>query len=434
MIWWLACHPTPVESDVDTETPDTDVPITAFAEPPIAEDLDPDPTILHVALTLAPLGEGLAFNGTIPGPTLRAHVGDTVVVDIENALSENTTVHWHGMAVPWAADGVTWMQDPIVPGEKRTVTFVAKQAGTFWYHPHFDSGLGQVSKGLFGVVVVEDPADPPVDADAVLVFDQGPRPEGTDPHAERLAPFRVNGLDDPIWQLAAGSVVRARMVNASESGYLDLRAAPGTWIGGDQGLFAAPRVPADGLVLAPGDRAEVVYTIGDSLDVLAAPYSLHGGTAWGEPQPLFRIETPTSTSAPGLPPYAFAGTPPTPDTGEAADITWVFSGDGEQWFINGEQFPDVTIPELALGTTAIIEIRNLSPTEHPFHLHGMKFEVLSLDGAAPPARDFEDTVNVPIHGILRIKLLADNPGDWMAHCHILPHAHDGMMTVLRVNP
>ncbi|MFT7624376.1 MAG: FtsP/CotA-like multicopper oxidase with cupredoxin domain, partial [Myxococcota bacterium] len=76
--------------------------------------------------------------------------------------------------------------------------------------------------------------------------------------------------------------------------------------------------------------------------------------------------------------------------------------------------------------------RNLSPTEHPFHLHGHAFEVISLDGEAPPHYMLEDTLNIPIRQTARLRLLADNPGDWMTHCHILPHAGQGMMTVLRV--
>ena len=80
----------------------------------------------------------------------------------------------------------------------------------------------------------------------------------------------------------------------------------------------------------------------------------------------------------------------------------------------------------------VIEIRNSSPTEHPFHLHGHAFEVLSIDGVQSESFTLEDTVNVPVRSRVRLRLVADNPGDWMAHCHILDHADRGMMTVLRV--
>ena len=115
-------------------------------------------------------------------------------------------------------------------------------------------------------------------------------------------------------------------------------------------------------------------------------------------------------------------------------MRYVFQGDEQtgQWRINGEAFPDVTIETLPEGVPAVIEVRNLSATEHPFHLHGMSFEVLSVDGVPPDQRTIQDTVNIGIRQTLRILVPADNVGDWMAHCHILPHAEGGMMTVLRV--
>ncbi|MFO0745667.1 MAG: multicopper oxidase domain-containing protein [Myxococcota bacterium] len=101
--------------------------------------------------------------------------------------------------------------------------------------------------------------------------------------------------------------------------------------------------------------------------------------------------------------------------------------------INGETFPDVTIPEVALGADVTLEVRNLSPTHHPFHLHGMPFEVLSQNGVVPAHKTIEDTLDLGLRDVARLRVHADNPGDWMAHCHILPHAH-GMMTILRVSP
>jgi FtsP/CotA-like multicopper oxidase with cupredoxin domain len=87
---------------------------------------------------------------------------------------------------------------------------------------------------------------------------------------------------------------------------------------------------------------------------------------------------------------------------------------------------------VALDQLAVLDVRNLSPTEHPFHLHGMPFEVLSINGVAPSHQRLEDTLLLRIRDRARLLISADNPGDWMTHCHILPHAADGMMTMLRV--
>jgi FtsP/CotA-like multicopper oxidase with cupredoxin domain len=143
------------------------------------------------------------------------------------------------------------------------------------------------------------------------------------------------------------------------------------------------------------------------------------------------VESPSPASA-GLN-WPFTGSEVTSDP-TYSDIVYAFSGSDRKgvWLINGERFPNVTIEEVALGTEPIVEVRNLSPSEHPFHIHGVHFEVLSVNGVPPPLQRIEDTWNLKIRERLRIRIIADNPGDWMTHCHILPHATDGMMTVLRV--
>ncbi len=94
----------------------------------------------------------------------------------------------------------------------------------------------------------------------------------------------------------------------------------------------------------------------------------------------------------------------------------------------------MTVAEFPLNQAVIVDVRNVSPTEHPFHLHGHHFEVLSVNGEPPPYKVVADTWNVRIRDHVRLRFVADNPGDWMTHCHILPHAGEGMMTVLRVLP
>jgi FtsP/CotA-like multicopper oxidase with cupredoxin domain len=450
---WVACSPPAADSDRPDRPGDSDAPIdtdtgtpelVAFSEPADAVDLDASPDVLHVSLVADELSYeigdetvvGFAYDGQVPGPTLRAKLGDTLIVDLENRLDEATTIHWHGLSVPWEMDGVTWMQDPVDPGETYTYTFTLSTAGTFWYHPHFD-GSGQVDRGLYGAIVVTDPADPLPDREVLLVVDAGL--EDADGAADHgvlppAGPWTVNGVVRPTLGLPAGSAVRARVVNVSNTGYLDLRWPDPRHVAGDQGVLAALGEPTGGLVLGPGDRADLEWLVGPEPFALSnAPYSLAGGPALGDAEPLLQVAVEGAAGAPSPLPWGFSGQTPTPDP-PYTDVTWVFQGDGEQWFVNGEQYPDVTVEELALGEAAVVELRNLSPTEHPFHLHGHAFEVLSVDGVPPAARRIEDTVNVPIRSVVRVRIVGDNPGDWMAHCHILPHAHDGMMTVLRVGP
>lgn len=409
-----------------------------LASPAEAVDLDPDPDILHVEITAAPLRfevgdlslDGWAYNGQVPGPTLRARLGETVIVDFHNDLPDPTTVHWHGLDVPAAMDGAGLPMPEIPPGGSFTYTFAVQQAGTFWYHPHFDTEH-QVDRGLYGVFIVEDEGDPAPDDELVLVLDTFGEPEASeeDPHMvdatrERWA---VNGLVDPVFAAEGGSVVRVRLLDASNTGYVDLPNQ--TVIARDQGILAAPQ---DGVTLAPGDRAEIEWRVGEGFDILHSPFVVAGGAALGETSRLLSVVVDAPAAEPPSLPWPFSGQPPSADPG-TTDLRFLLTGSPELgWEMNGETFPDVTIPSLSLGEEVILEVRNVSPAHHPFHIHGHTFEVLSLDGLAPPHRLVEDTVDVPIYGVLRLRMIADNPGMWMTHCHILPHAEGGMMTLLDV--
>lgn len=410
--------------------------------PPEAPDLDPAPDVLHVALT-ASIGAMFdhsvtwAYERTVPGPTLRARVGDTLVVDLHSDLPDDTSIHWHGVHLPWDQDGIEWIQTSVPPGGDRTYTFPLDRAGTYWYHPHFDSA-GQVDAGLYGMLVVEDPAEPMPDADWVWVFDvldealedTGSATDHAHGSATASPPWVVNRGVDPEFTVAGGSVLRVRVLNASNTGYLHLDWPGARAIGGDQGLWAAP---SDTLpVLAPGDRLVVEFRPAEApVDVLALPVSLFGG-----PSPLDTARR-VATIRPDPPgpegaqlSWPFSGAAPAQDG--PADLVFTLSGDGEDWRINQQTWPDVTIPEVPLGTEVVVEVRNLSGARHPWHLHGLPFEVLSVDGVSLTTRTTEDTFDVDIRQTVRTRITADLAGDWMAHCHILPHAHGGMMTVIRV--
>jgi FtsP/CotA-like multicopper oxidase with cupredoxin domain len=443
--------------------------------PRAARDLDPDPTRLHASLVAmhdadahgyadaAPGGDRARIS---PGPTLRARVGDVLTVDLENAMDMPTTVHWHGLQVPNAMDGAAWMDAPIPAGGRFTYSFPLTRAGTFWYHPHVDTER-QVDGGLYGFLVVDDPAEPAADRDLLLAFDT---PREADPdappmdhrrarrapddaastdtahapdsgghgegHAAAGAGWIVNGRPDARVSVRAGERVRARILNASNLSYLDLRGPPMRLLADDQGLLGAAQV-TERLLLAPGDRAEVEWTpaAGGSFALLAAPYTLAGGEALGEPVPALVVDVTGDAASGDALALPFQGTGPTPDPGRT-DVRYVLTGDPHtnDWRINREAWPDVTPTEVQTGREVVIEVRNLSPTRHPFHVHGHAFEVLSSDSVPPPTRTVVDTWDVGIRETARFLLRADNPGEWMVHCHVLGHEAHGMMTLLRVAP
>ena len=440
IVWMLACKPpTPV-----TEVPPTDPVSTAdtatpaaplLSSPAEASDLDPDPRVLHVELAAAPhtwlagdaLVDGFAFNGQVPGPTLRATVGDELIVDLDNQLGTPTSIHWHGVHVPFAMDGAGWRVQPVPVAGAFRYRFTLTQAGTFWYHPHFDTAH-QVDRGLYGVLVVGDPADPPVDDELIAVFDSAGEVEAGE-HDPTVDPtpltWLVNGLVQPVWRPASGTTVRLRAVNVSNAGYLEL---DGRVIAHDQGLLGEIGTSA---VLAPGDRADLELSVGDPGSFGTRAWS-HAGPLLRDPIPLFSIEPQGASGPPAPLQWPLQARTPTPDPGRT-DVRYTFTGSAmEGWEINGATFPTITPDTVALGSEVILEIRNLSPAHHPFHLHGMAFEVLSIDGVAPPVQRVEDTLDIAVQQVVRLRIEADNPGDWMSHCHILPHAENGMMTVFSV--
>lgn len=142
--------------------------------PTLARPAVPDATRLHVRPTRVPLaGAGhpetlmWTYDGTVPGPVRRVRQGVPFQALVENGLAEDTTVHWHGMRLPNAMDGVPGLtQPPIRPGGQFTYAFTPQDAGTFWYHPHAN-GLEQIGRGLAGMLIVGEAEPPPFDCELV---------------------------------------------------------------------------------------------------------------------------------------------------------------------------------------------------------------------------------------------------------------------------
>jgi FtsP/CotA-like multicopper oxidase with cupredoxin domain len=422
--------------------------------PELVERVDPPSTgnTVEVELTAAEFDDhhySYAYNGQHPGPEIRAQIGDVLRVTLHNELDDPTTIHWHGYKVPYDMDGVTWMRDPIMPGETFVYEFPLVHAGTFWYHPHFDTSR-QVDGGLYGLLIVEDPAEPASDADLVLVLDavdevaeeHGDHEEddesASEDHAHGLGEiakeWTVNGMEAPLeLELRGGTSTRVRVLNASNVAFAQLTSPQLRQIGADQGLLAAPSTP-ESVLLVPGDRAEFEWLPSqEGFSLWTQPHSLNGGPSVGEPVELVRVRIVDPAPAREPLAYEWSNRTPTQDPGHT-DVVYALSGSDRYagWLINGEAFPDVTVREVGLGTAPIVEVRNVSPTAHPFHMHGLVFEVLSINGVAPETQLFEDNLNVGVRDVVRLRVLADNPGDWMTHCHILPHAEQGMLTVFRV--
>ncbi len=212
----------------------------------------------------------LAYNGSIPGPTLRVRQGSEITVDVHNDGDVETTVHWHGLRLENRFDGVpheTQTPIPIGGGYRCRVQF--PDAGFYWYHPHLREDFGQ-EMGLYGTIVVE-PTDPafwaPVDREVTLTLDDLLVEEGHVGAFRRSGPnftamgrygnvLLINGDTTFAGTAVAGEVVRLYLVNTANTRLfkVGLRGARMTLVGGDSGRYERETF-VDDVLLAPSERA-----------------------------------------------------------------------------------------------------------------------------------------------------------------------------------
>lgn len=457
----------------------TEVPLLPDRAPPgwanevmLREPVDhnPDPHILEIDLTAKPVKLAIwdltpatpvyAFDGDIPGPLLELAVGDRLIVHFKNELPEATTIHWHGLRVPAAMDGVPEHSQPAVqPGERFDYEFVVPDAGLFWYHPHVNSSA-QLGSGLFGPLLVR-PTDgsedlAPADVLVLVLSDIGIQDDGAlvDPlsggdlgtlFGREGNVILVNGRWLPTIQVRSGITQRWRIVNAARSRYFQLE-LPGTKftrIGNDGGLLASP-VEEDMLLLTPGQRADVLVTPTDEQGALQfltwVPYERgFGSTDFRSPELVMRLDfTDDPPGEPSTPSFTRAVQPLdiTDATAVYVRLTQMKDIDGNLVLgINGVPFAELEPFPAKIGETQVWTIENQMDWSHPFHLHGFFFQVLDDQGEPTRPLAWLDTVDIPVRETRRIVVRFDaRPGMWMFHCHILDHADAGMMGMIDLRP
>ncbi len=385
---------------------------------------------------------GWTFNGQVPGPTIEANAGDTVVARLTNRLTEPTPIHWHGIRLVPPMDGTEFTQRPVAPGETFEYRYTVPDAGTFWYHPHTNE-TEQLERGLYGALIVRGPGEPQADRERVLVLDdlrlnwrgQIARFGGwLERHNGREGKIPIlNGRADTVVEMAAGLVERWRLINSASARYMQISVGrrPFRLIGTDGGLLEAPVEMSD-ILLAPGDRAELLvgpFATDEELAIEARPYNRGLGLTKPMRFGMVRVGAAEQSvaSVPArlrvIEPLASPQAPVTREVKLSGRMSW---RRGVDFMVNDE--PHHHDRPVKVGELQVWEVVNATPIDHPFHLHGFFFQVLAVNGAPPPFRSWEDTVNVPAKG--RVKIVwkpDDRPGLWMYHCHILEHHAAGMM-------
>ncbi len=437
-----------------------------YASPARAADLTLTAQPSRFALNGAVTEAMFSFAPDAAPPVIRMQQGQRFVTDLVNGLAEPTTIHWHGMRVPIGMDGVPYLsQDQVPLGGQFRYDFTPQDAGTFWYHPHCNT-LDQMARGLTGVVVVAEADDPGFDVDLPLnlrdfrlgsdgQFIEFFRARNSARAGTYGTVMTANWQVSPVFDLPAGGLVRLRLVATDTTRVykLVLPDAQGRIIALDgqpvPGPVSWPSLDAP-LLLGPGQRADIALWMpageGQEVTLIA---DIPGGTAV---LARFRAIGPAlgrdlAELAPLLPnPIA------EPDLANAERLDFLFGwspeGDAPQssicgtlgytfWSINrvafAGDFPDPFAPlaVLKLGRTYILRLQNETQNDHPIHLHGMTFKVLSSN-QRPLMQVMSDTTLLRANETIEVAVVADNPGDWMFHCHVIEHQKTGLAGYLRV--
>jgi FtsP/CotA-like multicopper oxidase with cupredoxin domain len=415
------------------------------------------------------------YDGVSPGPVIRARQGEEVFVRFVNNLPQPSTIHWHGIRIDNAMDGVPHLtQHAVEPGASFDYRFTVPDAGTFWYHPH-DRSWEQVARGLYGLLIVDEAGssglhtqDIAIVADDWRLGDEGQIDEASFghmmdwSHAGRLGnTLTLNGQDLLEIPVTSGERIRLRLCNTCNARVLELRIEDHhlIWVMALDGQPTAPRELADGYIkLAPGERVDLfIQMTGD-------PHSTTAITEVSGDQRLVagQFVYGTGVMQPFLPfpipPEALPANPLSTDldladalavdlfmeggamgsmaqamhNGQMMDIRTLV-GAGMVWSLNGTagmtDDPLFTAPR---GRTVAVDLRNDTQWPHAMHFHGHHFKVIGRDGAATNDDAWKDTVLLEPQKTAKIAFVADNPGKWMIHCHMLEHQAAGMTTWFRV--
>lgn len=391
----------------------------------------------------------LGFNGSTPGPVLRIRQGDIFDVRFLNQIDEGSAVHWHGLRIANAMDGVPGMTQEVVEANAEFYyRFHAPDAGTFWYHSH-NRSWEQVAKGLYGPLIVDEATPPDVDHDLIVMIDDwrmtdhGTLAEGFEnmhdqAHQGRLGNF-ARALVEPNVPVRLGDRVRLRLINVATDRVfpVDLEGADGKIVALDGMPVTDPLVPS-GLILAPAQRADIIADVTSS-DQVSVVFPTRDG-------PYLLGEIPVAGENTERRPSEISTLPPNktarPDLNDPINLTLTMEGGamsarmmqgmvgGDIWAFNDQSgLTNTPFHSFRRGQTARIQLVNDTRFPHGIHLHGHHFYEVENDGHLGALRD---TTLVDAGETRDIICVFDNPGKWLLHCHMLGHQAAGMKTWVAV--
>lgn len=447
----------------------------------------------------------LAYNGSIPGPTLKVQQGATITINFTNSTDIENTIHSHGVRLANAFDGVPGVtQEAVEPGETFTYQINFDDAGVYWYHPHVRDDYAQ-DMGLYGNYIVVAGGEEewsPVNREETLMVDdiliesgkigEYSLEEVTHTLMGRFGnTMLVNGSTDYSLDAKKGEVIRFYITNTANTRVFNL-SMPGVQlkrVGADNGLYERDEWVGE-ILLGPSERAIVEALFTDSGEFQLIHSTPEKNYTMGEvsvseeavaesfADDFKMLKTHESTIA-SIDPYRslFSGEPEkelsinlemksmggmhSMHGGTMMEDSMMSMGDGEpiEWedtmsMMNSTSTTDTLEWQLVdeqteatnenikgwnskQGDVVKIRISNpddtMHPMQHPVHVHGQRFLVLSVDGVATENLVWKDTVLIPAGSVVELLVEMNNPGEWMLHCHIPEHLESGMMLDFNVS-
>jgi FtsP/CotA-like multicopper oxidase with cupredoxin domain len=423
--------------------------------PALLENTSPDPDRANFELVAqrgeteffsGKFAETFGYNGSYLGPTIRVKRGQEVNIKVRNLLDEIITTHWHGALVPGEMDGGTHQVIP-VGGEWNPHFTIEQPAATIWYHSHTLGYTGeQVYKGLAGLFIIDDevsenlniPKDYGINDIPLIIQDKRFAEDGsllylTNTHDRAMGmlgdTILVNGAISPVLEVSTVKM-RFRIVNSSNARVYVFSLSDNSkfsQIASDNGFLESP-VELEVLKLVPGERAEIIidfsnYSVGDAVTLESLGFKIMDFSVMTEAEDTTTIPEKLTTIN------------KIPESAAVKTRTFVLGGKGALVNINGQQMNlqtgmDTTHEFVNFGDTEIWEISESDTgMYHPFHVHGVHFQVLDRNGQKPPANEqgWKDTILINQFETVRVIQTFNYKGIYMLHCHNLEHEDAGMM-------
>ncbi len=410
------------------------------------------------------------FNGQVPGVPIRISHGQAVDATVHNGLEMPTSVHWHGIRLPNAMDGVAGLTQPAIkPGEDFRYQFTPPDAGTYWYHSHVNA-YEQIGRGLYGPLIIEESVPPKVDRELVWMIDDWRLLDdasisddfgaGHDKsHAGRIGNVpTVNGRFRDVIKVQAGERIRLRLINASNARNFALSFGDLTpSVIAIDGQAVTPYKTDEPVIVGAAGRVDLMLDMtgnpGSMLPVVDSfyrkPFDLTTFAYDDKPLRDSLLDSSIDLAPSNL---------PEPDLNNVIEVNVTIAGgamgglrrakfngewmelreiaqQGYVWALNDVVGNKLDMPPLIdtkKGQSIHMTIHNKTAFPHPMHLHGHHMKLLSIDDQPLAEPRWVDSPLIMPNQSVELAFVADNPGDWLFHCHALEHHAAGLGALVRI--